>query len=665
LGVREGPGQPLLTALLAFLRERQLLLILDNCEHLLEACAHLADAILRASSRVWLHATSREALGIDGEVSWRVPSLTVPPSDVPILPATLAQNEAIRLFLERGISVQPAFALTEQNGPFVAQICRQLDGIPLAIELAARRVKTLSVEQIAARLDQRFALLTGGSRTALPRQQTLAALVEWSYDLLSAEEKRFFAYLSVFAGGFTLEAAEALGEDNDVASRVVVADGVVTNTPHLASSTTVNLLTSLVEKSLVVAEGEAGNVERYRLLETLRQYGHERLDTSGETDRYRQRHADFYFELAPRASGFHGPMRRADRDRLEPEIDNFRAALRWYFDSSNVARGLELAASLYNLWWMTGSSEEAYTWLKRFLDHPDASGRTMARSRALQYAGRLAFRSGGVASARALVDEAIEIARELGQHNYAVMLSLALCWVVERMPERELIDEYRFLSGQGGDPPSDESVLAHVARYVGQQGDSAWAQTLAMEGLAIARRTESQYHIAFNLEVLGEVLSSQSEAEARRCLLDSLWLYRAVGDSGGIISIEYLLGRLDRIWGQFGSAVEHFRASLRQANRWGWVQQIAQSVEGLAVVAAATGQPVRALRLAGASDRVRETSSVSVTARERAELDAGLKEAWDALDPGAAEAAWAEGQAMLVDEAIVLALASLSAGQIG
>jgi transcriptional regulator with XRE-family HTH domain len=215
LGVRESPGQSLLMTLLAFLRERRLLLILDNCEHLLDACAHLADTILRGNPGARLLATSREALGIDGEVSWRVPSLVVPPSDSVTSLDVLTRNEAVRVFLDRAVAAQPDFTLTDQNAPSIAQVCRRLDGIPLAIELAATRVRSLAPVQIAARLDRRFSLLTGGSRAALPGQQTLAALVGWSYDLLSAEEKRLFDRLSVFAGGFTLEAAEWVAGTTD------------------------------------------------------------------------------------------------------------------------------------------------------------------------------------------------------------------------------------------------------------------------------------------------------------------------------------------------------------------------------------------------------------------------------------------------------------------
>jgi non-specific serine/threonine protein kinase len=298
LGVRAGPSQPIQATLLSYLRSRQLLVILDNCEHLLDACAHWVDSVLRSCPAVRILATSREALGIAGEMSWRVPSLSLPSADRGPS-STEAESEAIRLFVERARAVQPNFTLTERNAPLVAQLCQRLDGIPLALELAATRVRALPLEQIAARLDQRFRLLTGGSRTALPRQQTLAAAVGWSYDLLAEPERQLFNRLSVFAGGFTLEAAEAVcGDDNAL-----------------------DLLSSLVGKSLVVADGGVGGVERYRLFETLRQYGREKLVAAGEAAEVHQWHAAYYLrraeELAPQ---IHDRRQLVALARLDPEI---------------------------------------------------------------------------------------------------------------------------------------------------------------------------------------------------------------------------------------------------------------------------------------------------------------------------------------------------------
>jgi predicted ATPase len=274
--MRELPSQPIATALASTLRRRSLLLVLDNCEHLLDSCAQLADALLRACSELRILATSREVLGISGEIAWRVPSLPVPdPQRLPPL-TELAHNPAIRLFVERASAVQPRFALTERNAPPIANVCQQLDGIPLALELAAARLEGLTLEQVAARLDQRFRLLTSGSRVALPRQQTLRATLDWSYDLLTDLEQRLLNRLAVFAGGWNLEAAEAV-----CAGRGIQMEDVV------------DLLLRLVRKSLVIAEEGGQDANRYRLLETLRQYAQERLTADGEQDVVRDQHANY------------------------------------------------------------------------------------------------------------------------------------------------------------------------------------------------------------------------------------------------------------------------------------------------------------------------------------------------------------------------------------
>ena len=289
LGAREDPARPIQAVLADVLRPKAALLVLDNCEHLLDACAELSDGLLCACPRLHILASSREALGITGEVAYRVPSLaTADPSRLPPL-ADLARVEAVRLFVERAAAVRPGFELTEQNAPAVAQIVRRLDGIPLAIELAAARMKALSALQIAQRLDDRFRLLTGGSRTALPRQQTLRATIDWSYDLLSEPEQRLFCRLAVFRGGWTLEAAEA-----------VCAGPDLSGFQNLTSRDVLDLLIELVNKSLVNVEEQDGEA-RYSRLETIRQYGCQKLEDSGELDAMRRRHLDYFLDFAARS----------------------------------------------------------------------------------------------------------------------------------------------------------------------------------------------------------------------------------------------------------------------------------------------------------------------------------------------------------------------------
>jgi non-specific serine/threonine protein kinase len=312
VGVREVPGRALTESLVDHLRDRTLLLILDNCEHLVAAAAGLADVLLRSCPRLRVLATSREPLGSAGETIWRVPSLTLPPlsaADAPLL-EPLTRYEAVRLFVERARAAVPAFAPSAENAPALVEICRRLDGIPLAIELAAARVRVFSAAQIAARLDDRFRLLTAGPRTALPRQQTLRATVDWSYDLLAEPERALLRRLSVFAGGWTFEAAEA----------VAAGDGIQTHA-------VLDLMAQLVDKSLVIAEEQRGAV-RYRLLETIRAYARDRLLEAGEAERTRDRHLAYFLGLAEEAEPrLRGAEERVTLDRLEAEHANLQAAL--------------------------------------------------------------------------------------------------------------------------------------------------------------------------------------------------------------------------------------------------------------------------------------------------------------------------------------------------
>lgn len=327
VGVQEQPGEALLTTLQGALRSRQLLLLLDNCEHLRDACAQLVEALLRTCPDLRVLATSREALGITGERSWPVPSLAVPEEEA--TPELALRSAAVRLFVERAQAVQPHFALTSQNVAAVVQICRRLDGIPLALELAAARLPALTVEQIVQRLHQRFHLLTRGSRTAPPRHQTLRSTIDWSYDLLSAAERTLFYRLSVFAGGWTLDAAETVG-----ASEGIGAEGVL------------DVLSQLVAKSLVLTtESTASRTSevRYHMLETLQDYGLERLEAAGEADLVRGRQRDWARSLVERAYlDVMSSAQVAWRTRLKSEHDNLRAVLAWCLEH-DTASGLQMA----------------------------------------------------------------------------------------------------------------------------------------------------------------------------------------------------------------------------------------------------------------------------------------------------------------------------------
>lgn len=350
LGIREQPGRPLADTLTGALSEKEMLLVLDNCEHLVDAAAHLAEALLASCPRLRIIATSREPLGMPGEMIWSVPSLSAPEPGHRYTAAELEAYESVQLFIERARYHSPAFLLTPRNAPAVAEICRRLDGIPLAIELAAARVG-FSAEEIAARLDNSLRLLTAGGRTAPPRQRTLRGTLDWSHGLLSAPERTVFRRLSVFAGGFTLEAAEAVGSGAGIAKEDAL-----------------DLIARLVDKSLVVAQAPGEGGMRYRMLEPIRQYARDKLEESGELEAVRHRHASWCLAFAEWAdSGLQGPDQAKWVERLEMERPNAQAALGWSLEAEPET-ALRLAATLGHFWYRYGPTVEGRRWLEAALE---------------------------------------------------------------------------------------------------------------------------------------------------------------------------------------------------------------------------------------------------------------------------------------------------------
>ncbi len=522
MGVREEAGQPLLATLVAALRPRHLMLVLDNCEHLLDACAALVQALLRGCPQVKVLATSREGLGLAGEILWRVPSLALPDLQHLPPPETLAQMEAVRLFGERALAVQPHFAVTEQNAAVVAQVCGRLDGIPLALELAAARLRGLSIEHLAARLDQRFRLLTGGSRAALARQQTLQATVDWSYSLLNTAEQTLFNRLAVFAGGFTLEAAEEVCAGGPIATEEVL-----------------DLLLRLVDKSLVVAEGSAGDIERYRLLETLRQYGRERLLAAGEADDLYARHLAHYHALAEEAElALFGPEAVHWIDQLDAEQMNLRQALRWTLDAGAVQEGLRLAAALAEYWHLRGYMGEGEQWLGGLLALPEAVSRTTVRARALTAIASMrrsirmldGSQTVGIET-QELVAEAISIARETGD-KAALSFALYLLggWIArqDHTAGRAMLEENLVLCRELDLQPSVAATIHRLGDVAWEQGDTEAARTWWSEALDLTRQAGFQEGIAVTLGDLGMMAFHEGDyATARGQIAESLALYRA------------------------------------------------------------------------------------------------------------------------------------------
>jgi predicted ATPase len=560
LGLQEEAGQPLLATLVAALRPRRLLLLLDNCEHLLDACAALATALLQACPAVRLLATSREALGLAGETAWRVPSLALPETGPLPPPEAVEQVAAVRLFVERAQLVQPDFALGAHNAETVAQICRRLDGIPLALELAAARLRGLSLAHLAARLDQRLGLLSGGSRSALPRQQTLQATVEWSYDLLSAPEQTLFNRLSVFAGGFSLEASEAVCAGGPVAGEDVL-----------------DLLLRLVDKSLVSAEGGGGNVERYRLLETLRHFGRERLLEAGEAAEVSTRHLTYICTLAEEAHRdlvYHlsSAYLVAWLDVLEAEHTNIRQALQWALDAGAVQDGLRLAGTLWWYWSESGFNSEGDQWLSALLAVPVAAPRTPVRAWAL-YSLAFARRSARVlvgaqavgAETQALAAEALAIAREAGDKELmAFVLALMGRFTTSTYTAAQaLVEESLALFRELGSARGVGMTLNSLGDLAWERGDAAAARACWAEGLRSAREADDLQNGARQLGDLGMLAYHQGEYDAaRRQIEESLALYRAVHERMGVSIALGCLGAMARAQGDTAAARAYYAEKL-------------------------------------------------------------------------------------------------------
>jgi predicted ATPase/class 3 adenylate cyclase len=524
LGVREEPGRPIAQSLIDYLRPRTLLLLLDNCEHMLAAVAPLADSILRACSGVQILASSRESLNIPGETIYRVPSLSLPALRTPIpSPESLSQYEAVRLFIERTQAAQPTFTVNQQNAPAVAQICWRLDGIPLALELAAARIRALSVEQISARLDDRFRLLTGGSRTALPRQQTLRAAIDWSYDLLSPDEQTLLRRLSVFSGGWTLEAAEAVvsgqwlvvGEEN---APPPLSTLTTDHRPLTTNLDVLDVLDTLVSKSLVVYD-EEGEQGRYRLLETVRQYARERLQDSGEATGCRHAHARFYGELAEQAkAGSRGKDLLYWYTRLEEEHDNLRATLDWW-TAERSEEGLRLATYLGRFWQVRGYLSEGLERSVRLLEEL-ASAQTATRGHALLAAGHLARAVGQRERLPGLYSEAEAIFRTLNDKYGLAGTLQGLGQAAEEMGDVEtaepLMQEALALYRELGNRDAVASMISNLGHLSLVRGDRATAAERYAETVALRRETSNIIGLTVALGNLGLCLLGSGEIDNAR-----------------------------------------------------------------------------------------------------------------------------------------------------
>ncbi len=509
LGVKEEPGGTVLDALIRYVSNKKLLIVLDNCEHLVHECADIAKRLLQAGPQVRVLASSRDSLRIAGETVFHLTPLQAPGADIQQSTDALLRLESVRLFVDRAAAVQPSFRLTEKNATAVAEICRRLDGIPLAIELAAARTRAIPVETIAVRLKDRFKLMTTNDRTALPRQQTLRALIDWSYDLLAPPELALFQRLSAFAGGWTLEAAEAVCSGGPIATDQVV-----------------DLLTNLVDKSLVVLDAE-GN--RYRMLETVRQYAAERLGASADEAVTRSHHLAWCLTLAQRArDGLVGSDTGHWLTELDAERENILAAHHWCDDTTEgAALGLELMHSLKLYWYQRGLLTLGHRLTLEALSRTRPDEHSVSRCRGLADVGQFCGFLGRNEEARRYLEESLSIARELDDHYRiaAALQSLGnACQAVGDLGRaRELFDEGIERARDVADARQLASALVSRGQLMRQQHDYTGAVRLYGEATDIARSLGDQESVAIGLLNLAIVaIERQSVAEARPLLREAL-----------------------------------------------------------------------------------------------------------------------------------------------
>jgi predicted ATPase/class 3 adenylate cyclase len=692
IGLNEQPGTPPLELLKEYLHEKKSLIVLDNCEHLIEVSSKVTDILLNAAPGLKILASSRESLGVRGELAYPVPSLSLP--DIKHLPVIeqLSQYEAVRLFIDRAALVSPRFDVDKQNAPFIAQICYRLDGIPLAIELAAARVKFMSVEQISKRLDDRFRLLTGGSRTVLPRQQTLRALIDWSYDILSEQEQILLRRLSVFADSWTLEAVEDICDGNGIESYEVL-----------------DLLSQLVNKSLVVVIEKSQMKDRflsnhgslrYRMLETIRQYAGEKLEGAGEGNKIRDSHFDFYLQAVKQiVTEFFGPRELVWLIWLDHEWDNLRTAVEWSLEMHPDA-GLELVNCLGFLFLDNlNNLSDMQKWLLQLLAHPANSARTITRARGLLHWAWYANSNYEFsAQTQSMIEEAISIYEECGDRNGLAHGHLAAALAADTLEtglanfEKALI-----LLRETNDKVWTGFALLYFGWLIETQN---YARKLASleESLAIYRELGFISGIIEALKQLGALAIREGNFELAHLRLDEglFLLQEHASILGSSITMSYDLGDLAYYEGIYELAQIYYENCLSWASEKGlplpaaWANArlgylytrlgegetariyyrealipyqkgntrvgVIFTVEGFASLATAERQWTRAIRLFSWASKLREESGELRPPVEQASVDRDLAAIRDHLTGTEFTVLATEGSIMTMDQAIALAL---------
>ena len=632
-GLQELPFNPLASLVTDYLRDKKLLLILDNCEHLIAACAKLADDLLHQCAGLKILASSREALGIAGEVAYHTPSL--------------ADSESTSLFVDRARAANSKFSLTDSNASSIAQICHRLDGIPLAIELAAARTKLLSVEQIATRLDDMFRLLVGGSRTALPRQQTLRALIDWSYDLLSEEEKRLLQFASVFVGGWTLDALETVSENPSA----------------------IEHLEGLVNKSLVVTE-ERGNEMRYFLLETIRQYAREKLFEAKQAAAARDRHFVYFDELSEEMWDSFRALKGFVilRDQAYDEFENMRAAVEWGLDNHPEAV-LHLVANFAIVSSWTGSMIEGLVWLKRAIEQfrklPPAEGevattRQALLSKALFAQGMVGMATGDVKSSRESLNEAIAITRITGDkrlRGYALQMYYTASQFEGRLEATEYVEEGVAIFNEIEDQWGMSMALMNTARIALARGDRETSEKYF--GLLKAKMKETPISFMSGMTFLGTGYSERFAGHfdtARQHFEEGLNIFKQLRHKGFENVMRSEIGHLARMQGDTSMAVKTYRETILHFQEMGNRPAVAHQLECFGFLAITAEEPQRAAKLFGAADGLRERIDSQMTEYERIEFDQSVTQLRAMLNETEFNTLWAEGKSMTMEQAIELAL---------
>ena len=607
LRVPESPGAPILEGVLEQLRDRRLLLVLDNCEHLIAACAALTERILEDCPEVSVLATSREALGVPGEKAWLLPSLSLPKPDRTSEFIGIPQSEAVSLFVERTTDLLPAYQPDEAEAATIVQICRRLDGIPLAIELAAARMNLLSAGEIAGWLDHRFNLLTAGNRTALPRHQTLRAAIEWSYDLLNQDEQALFRHLSIFAGSFTLEAAQAVCGDEEIQS-----DEILT------------LLGRLLDKSLLQVDPslrDTGLATRYRFLDTICSFGRLKLEEAGEARRMRDQHAAYFVRLVEAA----GPELLLSNQEiwyklLQAENDNIRAVIEWSAEGDQAESALRIVGALLWFWWSHGSIHEGLDLALKALALPSAGLFPGYRARALNTAGYIQWTLGDIISARQSLDEALAILIKSNDETSMVWLKQSLGLVLASEGQYDLADaalqDAVTIARKLGDLTKSSFSLAFMGDNALQQGDRPKAERVYEESADLLRSLGNKLFVAYPLRRLGYfALERDDFLQARIYFLESLALNREGGDWRGV----------------------------------------AACLTSFAALALHEDDPVLAARLFGAVESHLESLSINLLYLDQIELSKIGNKLSNALDEATFQTAVTEGWELSIEQAIELA----------